>query len=141
MALVFNLALYPLVSSRFIVYEETLAYFVVLQLFAISAYVFVRESRSSWAVAGLAVAAGFGLLTRATGIVYIAMWGLLVLLERRTLRSMVTFAAAASPLVGFWLYSNWVKSGSPISFGYENGMPWFSFHDGDTPVPKLHLRR
>jgi hypothetical protein len=56
------------------------------------------------------------------------MWGLLVLLERRTLRSVATFAAAASPLALFWLYSNWVKSGSPISFGYENGMPWFPYH-------------
>lgn len=129
-ALIFNLALYPLVSSRFIVYEETLAYFVVVQLFAVSAYVFVRERPSSWPVCALAVAAGLGLLTRATGVGYLGMWGLLVLLERRTVRSVVTFAAAAAPFTLFWLYSNWAKSGSPVSFGYENGMPWFSYHTG-----------
>ena len=123
-------ALYPLTSSRFIIYEETIAYFVIVQLFALSAYVFVRDTRSLVPVCALAVAAGLGLLTRATGLGYLGMWGALVLLERRTVRSVAAFSLAAAPLVGFWLYSNWVKAGSPLSFGYENGMPWFPFHTG-----------
>ena len=82
----------------------------------------------------MGAAAGMGLVIRATGLIYLGVWGVLVLLERKTLRSIVAFAAATVPFVAFWMYSNWAKSGSPVSFGYANSMPWFPWH---TPMQRF----
>jgi hypothetical protein len=123
-------AVYPLTTSRFIVYEETMAYFVILQLFALSAYLMLGASRSPWPAAVLGAVAAMGFLTRPTGLVYLAMWAVLLVLDRRRLNYAVVFASAAAPIVGFTLYSNWVKAGSPFSFGFENALPWYAFHIG-----------
>jgi hypothetical protein len=125
---VVTFALFPLMSARFIVYEEAICYLILVELVALSAYVLSFETRTLWPVIVMGAAGGMGLLVRATGLVYLGVWGVLVLLERRTLRSVVAYCAATVPFVAFWLYSNWVKSGSPIDFGYTNSMPWFPWH-------------
>src|SRR5208282_1245202 len=32
------------------------------------------------------------------------------------------------PFVGFWLFSNWVRSGTPFGLGLVNAEPWSPFH-------------
>ncbi len=135
--LVLTCALYPVMSCRFLIYEETVAYLTVFELLAVSAYVFARDSWSAPSVAAIAAAAGMGLLIRPTGFGYMGVWGLLVLLEARRARPVAVFAAAAAPFVGFWLYSNWVRSGSPVSFGLGNSLPWFPYH---TPLLRFGSR-
>jgi hypothetical protein len=119
---------YPLMCFRFIVYEETIAYFVLAQLFATALYVRFVEKRGAGWLCGVAVAAALGLLIRPTGLPYLVMWGALVVVLDRRWRTGPIFAAAASPLLVFWLYSNWVKGGSPLTFGLQNALPDYPFH-------------
>jgi hypothetical protein len=121
-------ALFPLLSFRFIVYEETIAYFVVAQLYALCFYVrFVQSKNAFWVCAG-ALAAGMGLLIRPTGVPYLALWGALCVLGDRRWRTAALYCGTSAPLVAFWLYSNWVKGGSPWTLGYQNGLPEYAFH-------------
>ncbi len=121
-------AVFPLMAGRFIVYEETVAYFVLVELVALSAYVYVLEGDATWPVVALGVAAALGLLVRVTGLAYFGTWGVLAWLARREKsRTAVAFAAGAAPLVAFWLFTNWVKAGNPYAFGYQNSMAYFSF--------------
>jgi hypothetical protein len=126
--------LFPLMSSRFIVYEETICYLIVFELLALSAYIYSLDSRGQLPIVAMGIAAGIGLLVRPTGLIYLGVWGALVLLQRRDKKSVMVYAAAVSPCVVFWLYSNWVRSGSMTSFGYENAMPWFPYH---TPMQRF----
>jgi hypothetical protein len=121
-------AFYPLMSCRFIVYEETVCYFMLAEFLALTAYVFTTESSSPWALAGLGVAAGLGLLIRATGLVYLGMWVVMLLLEHRRRRPLLAFAAGLLPLLSFWVVSNWIKTGSPVGIGLNNALPWFDYH-------------
>lgn len=120
--------LYPLMACRFYIYEETICYQLVFQFLALAAYVFALRSGSSVAVLGMAVAAGLGLLIRPIGLVYLGGWGLLLLLERRSWRTIAVFSAGVAPLLTFWLYSNWFRTGSPFATGISNSMPWFDYH-------------
>ncbi len=117
-------ALFPFMAYRFFVYEETISYLVVCELYALCAYLWVLRSDKAMATWALALAAGVGLLVRATGVPYLAVWFGLVVLERRSRARVVTFAAMAAPFVAFWLYSNYVRDGSPFSLGYANSNPW-----------------
>jgi hypothetical protein len=132
--LVLTLALYPLMSCRFLIYEESVSYFIIAELAAVSAYVFVVSSTSRLALSLLGLAAGAGLLIRSTGLVYLGAWTVLVLLERRKFRDWGFLAAGAAPAVVFWLYSNWVKTGSPVGLGYVNTLPWI---DAQTPMVRF----
>jgi hypothetical protein len=134
--LVLCLTLYPLMATRFIVYEMTIAYFTILQLLAISAYVYARQSTSSWPIVAMAAGAGMGLLVRHTGLVYLGVWGLLVLLldegtsglrDRLLGKRFLTFSAVVSPFVAFWLFTNSVKTGSPIGLGFANSNPYWGY--------------
>jgi hypothetical protein len=125
---------FPLMASRFEVYEETLCYFGMAELLALVAYVFALRSWSSWAVIGLGAAAGLGLLVRPTGLIYLGMWTALVLFERRTRGTLLAFGLAAAPFLIFWSFSNWVRTGSPVGLGLNNSMPWFDYH---TPVQRF----
>ncbi len=89
---------YPLMSCRFIIYEETVCYFMLAEFVALAAYVFALRSSSPWALAGLGVAAGLGLLIRATGLVYLGMWTMMVLIEHRTRRSLLAYTGAVAAL-------------------------------------------
>jgi hypothetical protein len=124
-ALVLNLALYPLLASRLEVYDETIAYFVMTQLVALGAYVLLVGSSGTAPVAGLAAAAGLGLLVRPTGAVYVGVWAALAILarQRRAARTMLVFGAGAAPFVVFWLACNAARSGSSVSLGFEDSLP------------------
>ncbi len=121
--LVLNWALFPFLSSRFAVYEETLAYATICQLLALSGYVLaLRSSWSTRAVAAMGVAAGLGLLVRSTGLLYVGVWGSLVAVggpRRQALR----YALVVAPFVAFFLYTNHVRAGSLLGLGYENSNP------------------
>jgi len=129
--LVLITTLYPLMMTRFFVYEETLCYFVVFELLALAAYVFAMRSWGSAAICGMGATAGLGLLIRPTGIVYLGVWSVLLVLERRTWRAVLVFASSVAPFLAFWMYSNWVRSGSPAAFGLSNTLPYFGYH---TPI-------
>jgi len=126
--LVLTVALFPLMSSRFLRYEETICYFMLFELLATCAYMFALSSQALLPLVALACAAGVGVLIRPTGVIYLGMWSALVLLERRTRGALVAFAAAAAPFVVAALCLNRTKAASPFSFGYENGLPWLPFH-------------
>lgn len=140
--------LFPLMSARFIIYEETISYFLVFELLAISAYVFALPKWGRVAVAMIAAASGVALLVRPTGLFYLGMWGALVGFEsgvrdaRQRWRAVGTFAAVAAPFVAFWMFTNWVRAGSVFALGLRNsnpGYPWhlavlrFGSRCGDTP--------
>lgn len=131
--LVLARTLFPLMSTRFVVYESTLAYFVLAELLALCAYVFALQSPRWRPAAAMGAAAGLGLLIRPTGLLYLAVWGGFVLLERRP-RRLLAFAAAATPFMAFWLYTNWVRTGSIVGLGFDNTNPWFARH---TPMERF----
>src|SRR5579883_796682 len=119
-ALVLGATLYPLMACRFIVYEETICYFVLCELAATGFYVLALGGWATWAASGMAAAAGVGLLVRPTGLIYLAAWGLLAIAGAPKARARLAFAAAVAPFVAFWMYSNWVKTGAPLALGLQN---------------------
>jgi len=125
--------LFPLMSTRFIVYESTLAYFVIAELLALSAYVFSLQSRGPGSAMAMGAAAGMGLLIRPTGLLYAGIWGGTLVLERR-FRRLWAFTLTFTPLAAFWLYSNWVRTGSPVGLGFANTNPFISYH---TPIERF----
>jgi hypothetical protein len=120
--------IYPLMSCRFIVYEETISYFIVFELVAIGAYIFAQRSWSSGPVIGLGVACGVVLLVRPTGLVYAGLFGLMVILESRRKKPVALFAGALAPFVCAWSYGNWVRTGSPFALGLQNSLPFSPYH-------------
>jgi hypothetical protein len=142
-ALVLVCGFFPLMSCRFIIYEETIAYFMVAELAALAAYVFALRRWSDVAIYWIGFAAGLGLLIRPTGLIFVGVWATLMLLERPKRRALVVFAGAIAPFVVFWAWSNWVRSGSIVATGLSNSVPWNDFHTpmlrfgsycGDTPA-------
>jgi hypothetical protein len=113
-------------ETRFVVFEETLAYMTICELVALSAYVFALRAWGAGPVAAMGAAAGLGLLVRPTGIVHAGVWGLLVALERRTKRTLL-FVAMLVPFVAFWLLTNWARSGSVLGLGYGNSNPAWEY--------------
>jgi hypothetical protein len=139
------LALFPLTSTRFVIYEETLAYFVVFELLVLSGYVFARRSWRYAPVIGMGLASGMGLLIRPTGLLYAVLWGFVVAMEGRA-RKCLAFLGALAPFGAFWLYSNRVRSGSYVGLGFPNSTPaWvynmpierFGSQCSDTPAHVL----
>ena len=120
--LVLCCALFPLLRG-FTVYEQTVAYFVLAQLAALSAYLFACTSRGVAPAIALGLAAGVGLLVRPTGLIYLGAWGLLLLLQRHGRKALV-FGAVAAPFVALWLYFNWARTGSPTGIGFDNSNPY-----------------
>jgi hypothetical protein len=125
--LVLNWVLFPYMSTRFIVYEETCAYFTICELLALGAYVFSLSSRTAGPVVAMGAAAGIALLVRPTGLVYLGVWGSLVAVGRRT-RGTLLFVAVAAPFVAFFLYSNWVRTGAVMGLGFANSNPSTEYH-------------
>jgi hypothetical protein len=121
--LVFSLALYPLLSCRFSVYEETIGYFVLAELAALGAYLVAARSGDARATAGVAVAAGIGLLVRPTGLVYAGAWtAMVLLLDRRRKRAWVAYFAAGVPFFLLWMILNWERTGSATDLGFANSV-------------------
>ncbi|HEY6459473.1 MAG TPA: hypothetical protein VIY73_04955, partial [Polyangiaceae bacterium] len=119
---------YPLMSCRWWIYEETIAYFAVCELAALGAYLLAASSSRPAVFAGLGAAAGLGLLIRPTGLLYVGVWGALVILGTRRRAPTGWFAAGLAPLVGLWLWTNTVRSGSPLRFGLDDSTPWYDYH-------------
>jgi hypothetical protein len=126
--LVLTTTIYPLMAYRFLIYEQTIAYLTIAELFAMCAYLHALRSDRLTPIVALGLAAGFGLLIRVTGLGYLGVWGVLVLLGRRPRARLAVFVGAIAPFVAFWLYSNAVKSGSPFSTGYANSVPYYGYH-------------
>jgi hypothetical protein len=126
--LTLSAALFPLMSDRFLVYEETISYLVVFELLALAAYVFAQPQLDALRVAPIAIAAGVGLLIRPTGLVLLGAWWMIVALESRRWRSIAAFTVAAAPFVALWLWTNRVRSGSPFGLGLVNALPYYEQH-------------
>jgi hypothetical protein len=128
-AFVLVTALYTLLASRFIIYEETVAYFAMVELVACAAFVFAVDERAGiTSVVAFGVAAGIGLLVRPTGLIYLGVWSGILLLERRSPKTVIAFAAGVAPFLLFWIFGNWVRTGTPFSPGFENTLPEYDFH-------------
>ena len=121
-------ALFPLMSCRFIIYEETIAYMIVFELLALSAYIFALRRWSTWAVGMLGVCGGMGLMIRPTGLIALGVWGWLVLLESRRTKPVLVFLATSLPFVGLWMFTNWVRGGTLFGLGYNNSLPSYPYH-------------
>jgi hypothetical protein len=119
-AFVLAVSLYPLMACRFIVYEETICYLVVCELAALGFYLFALRSWGSLPLVGMGVASGLGLLVRPTGLIHLGVWAALVTLESKRRKPALTFAVAAAPFIAFWMFSNWVRTGSPTGLGFFN---------------------
>ena len=126
--LVVAFTLGDLTSYRFIVYEETIAYFVLFELLAVGCYAhWLTGRRLAWAAAA-AFAAATATLIRPTGAPYMLVWLPLLWLERRDARTALTVLSAAAPPLVFWLYSNWARCGAFLSPGFQNALPAYYFH-------------
>jgi hypothetical protein len=128
--MVLNVVVFPFMSTRFVIYEETLAYMTLCELMALSAYVFALRSWGAAPVCAMGVAAGMGLLVRPIGLLYVGLWVMLVALESGTKRAL-QFAAVVAPFLAFWLYGNAVRSGSVFALGYANSNPAWEY---ETPL-------
>lgn len=128
-AFVLTAVLYPMLASRFIVYEETVAYFLMVEIVTAAAFVFAVDERAGvGAIAAFGVAVGLGILVRPTGLVYAGVWAGMLLLDRRTRRTWIAFSAGLAPLVLFWVATNWVRSGSLWNPGLQNSLPGYDQH-------------
>ncbi|HEY6463483.1 MAG TPA: hypothetical protein VIY73_25120 [Polyangiaceae bacterium] len=124
-------ALYPLMRSRFYVYEETICYLEIFELAALVAYLFAVGRWRAFPVIAMGAAAGMGLLIRPTGAGYAVVWIAMVVVASRRLKPVALFAAGLVPFVAFWMWTNHVRSGSPFSMGFANSMPGLVYH---TPI-------
>ena len=125
--MVLQVTLFPLMEDRFVIFEVTLAYMAICEMLALAAYLHAR-SRDAWQpghVALMGAASGMGLLVRPTALLYACVWGALVALEARSrrVRSVLLFVATCAPFAAFWLYTNWIRTGSPLGLGYANSNP------------------
>jgi len=134
-AFVLVTALYTMLASRFIIYEETVAYFVMVQLVTCAAFVFAVDERAGiGAIVAFGAVAGLGLLVRPTGLVYLGVWTGILLLERRSRKTVLAFAAGLAPFLVFWMVTNWVRTGSLWSPGFQNGIPGY---DKQIPIVRF----
>jgi hypothetical protein len=124
-------AFYPLMRSRFVVYEETICYFELFELAAMVAYVYALRDWRPIAVVAMGVAAGMGLLIRPTGVGYAVLWGGMLLVASRLKKPLALFAAGLAPFVAFWMWTNVMRSGGPFHAGFANSMPGMTYH---TPI-------
>ncbi len=127
-------ALFPLMSCRFIIYEETISYLIIFELLALSAYIFALRSWGSGAVCMMGIASGIGLMVRPTGLICLGVWAVLVVLEARRPKPVIVFLVSAAPFVGLWMFTNWVRTGSAFGLGYNNALPSYPYH-----VPMLRF--
>ncbi len=118
-------SLFSLISGRFIVYEETMAYFTLCELGCLACYLlYARSERQGWAALSGGLAA-LGLLTRQTGFFYLLAWGCCFYLWGRDRRGLRKYVIGATPVIVFWMLTNVVKAGSPFSLGFQNSSPYF----------------
>jgi len=113
-------SLYWLIVLRFAVYEETICFFILAQLYAIVFLIFYAiDGNSKWA-AGIAIASGFGLLIRPTGIFYIPLWALCVYRTKADRRALLYFSSVILLFLIFWCWQNYIRAGSILASGIRN---------------------
>ena len=133
-----QVAVFPLMEGRFVVFEETAAYMALAELVALGVYLAARDSWSPRLVVLMGVASGVGLLVRSVGLLYVVVWAALFGLEARPRwRRLGAYAAVIAPFVVFWLWSNAVRSGSPLGLGYINSSPAW---DAEMPILRFGSR-
>ena len=125
--MVLQVTLFPFMETRFVVYEETLAYMTLAELMAFSAYVFALRTWSTALRGGDGDRGGAGDARPA---------------DRAPLRRGVgrprgaraprpagrcSSPRSVAPFFAFFLYSNWVRSGSLVGLGYENSNPAWEY--------------
>lgn len=120
-----SFSLYWLISLYFGVYEETVSYFILSQIVALSFYLQFRCTRDTRWLYWIGFALGLGGLIRATGWVYLGIWSVVFFHElggsggvKKTDVTKVWLASLPALLV--WLVTNYFKSGSFFSAGFEN---------------------
>jgi len=112
-----------LIAGRFHVYEETLAYFALAQVAALTAFIeYLHRPSLRWS-ALLGIFAGLGLLIRPTGAPYLLLWVAILYGSHRQIRDAGFFSLVLSPFVSFWMYSNFIRTGEALSFGHRNATP------------------
>ncbi|MGC8495519.1 MAG: hypothetical protein ACP5SH_27730, partial [Syntrophobacteraceae bacterium] len=116
--LIFTLAW--LVVLRFAVYEETVCYFIVAQLYGLAFYVnYIRRPTFFWA-AWLGLAVGVGLLIRPTGIFYVPVWALCIYWPQKKHWNLLVYAAVFFPSGIIWGVTNFIRSGGVFNPGLRN---------------------
>jgi len=110
-----SFSLYWLISFRFLVYEQTVAYAALLQLAALALY--LRNPKSAGPVA---VAVGLSILVRPLGLIFAFVWGWLLRKHGKA------YLLAVTPFVLLFAGFNWFRTGSPFSIGLQNSVPYFA---------------
>lgn len=136
-----TLTFVPLMSTRFLVFEETIAYMMICEYLALAAY-FFAGARWDWrALVAMGAAAGAGVLVRPTGLVYLGVFGAFVLLEgprtggedpaapAERARRVALYALGAAPFVAAWIGTNLVRTGSPFAIGFINSNPAWEYEN------------
>jgi hypothetical protein len=127
----YTTTVYVLASYRFLVYEETCAYFVLFQINAIASILLYRVTGETRYLYLLGINAGIATLIRPTGLAYDVVYAL-VLFERRHLQAIYKYALWCVPFIILFLASNYVKGGHFISLGLTNSNPGYDFHYAPT---------
>jgi len=123
----YTTTLYVLVSYRFLVYEETCAYFVLFEINSIASLLLYRVTQDSRYLYVLGVNAGIATLIRPTGLLYNAVYGLAVL-DRKYLQALFRYALACLPFILLFMAANHSRTGHMLQLGLSNSNPGYDFH-------------
>lgn len=118
---------YVVASYRFLVYEETCAYFVLFEINAIASILLYRVSGSSRYLYLAGINAGIATLIRATGLAYDVVYAL-SLFERKHIVAAWRYALWCVPFVLLFIASNYVRTGQLMNLGLANTNPGYDFH-------------
>lgn len=117
-----------LIAGRFHVYEETLAYFALAQIAALSILLKYLQKPSLALGCTLGAFAGLALLIRPTGAPYLILWLVILFWSHRNRKDAVAFLVATLPFIAVWLATNFVRTGNAFSVGQANATPGSAFH-------------
>ncbi len=124
---VYTATVYWLVSYRFLVYEETEAYFALFQINAIASLLLFRSTGRTAYLYLLGVNAGIATLIRPTGAVYDVVYALTVV-DRRAWQPLLKYVQGIAPFIAAFLMLNYYKSGHILGAGINNTNPGRDIH-------------
>ncbi len=119
---IYTATLYWLVSYRYLVYEETEAYFVLFQINCIASWLLFKVTGQARYLYLLGASAGMGTLIRPTGVLYDLVYGLAVI-DKRYFQSFWRYVAGSFPFIAAFLLINHYKSGRFLALGINNSNP------------------
>ena len=109
-----------LIVLRFAVYEETICYFIIAQLYGLAFYInYIRKPSFFWA-GWLGLAVGVGLLIRPTGLFYVPVWALCIYWPQKNHRNLLAYASTFFPSGIIWGLTNLIRSGGIFNPGFRN---------------------